>query len=224
MVDRPGFSFKRLQSGRSFCKYNKDEAKGFFKVKYPPNWKKKKKCSSLSVLCPHFASGAEKTSLSLSRKIDYTATTSASWFKLRIYRSIKLDNSFPVCESATIYARFCWVTLYIHHLWYMNYNKHWSEGRYSWMCWVVLIVAHIRPSYHRDMYVAKDKKSSVTIKYDPESGVGRIGSEAWKRHWWKEHIYAWQSETKNIKILTVITYRLQILSAINFMFHCIFYL
>ena len=185
---------------------------------------KKKKCSSLSVLCLLFASGAEKTSLSLSRKIDYTATTSASWFKLRIYRSIKLDNSFPVCESATIYARFCWVTLYIHHLWYMNYNKHWSEGRYSWMCWVVLIVAHIRPSYHRDMYVVKDKKSSVTIKYDPESEVGRIGWEAWKRHWWKEHIYAWQSEMKNIKILTVITYRLQILSAINFMFHCIFYL
>ena len=137
---------------------------------------KKKKCSSLSVLCLLFASGAEKTSLSLSRKIDYTATTSASWFKLRIYRSIKLDNSFPVCESATIYARFCWVTLYIHHLWYMNYNKHWSEGRYSWMCWVVLIVDHIRPSYHRDMYVVKDKKSSAN-------------NQVWPRKWgWKDWV------------------------------------
>lgn len=182
----------------------------------------KKKNARLSVLCPHFASGAEKTSLSLSRKIDYTATTSASWFKLRIYRSIKLDNSFPVCESATIYARFCWVTLYIHHLWYMNYNKHWSEGRYSWMCWVVLIVAHIVTT--GICMWSKTRRAQLTIKYDPESEVGRIGWEAWKRHWWKEHIYAWQSEMKNIKILTVITYRLQILSAINFMFHCIFYL
>ena len=29
------------------------------------------------------------------------------------------------------------------------------------MCWVVLIVAHIRPGYHKDMYVVKDKKSSA---------------------------------------------------------------
>lgn len=108
------------------------------------------------------------------------------------------------------------MTLYIHHLWYMNYNKHWSEGGYAWMSWVVLIAAHIRPSYHRDRYVVKDKKSSANNHAWLKKWGGGVGWEAWKRHRWEGHIYAWQCEMKNIKILTVITYRLHILNAINF--------
>lgn len=109
-------------------------------------------------------------------------------------------------------------------LWYMNYNKHWSEGGHAWMCWVVLIGAHIRPGYHKDMYVVKDKKSSAHNHVWPRRWGGGVGWEAWKRHWWKEHVHPSQSEMKNIKILTVITYRLYILNAINFMFHfCLYF-
>lgn len=58
--------------------------------------------------------------------------------------------------------------------------------------------------------------------YDPEGGVEGLGGKH-GRDIDEKNTYTPQSEVKNIKILTVITYRLYILNAINFMFHCIFY-
>lgn len=68
---------------------------------------------------------------------------------------------------------------------------------------------------------SKTRRAQLTIMHDSESGV-EVGWEAWKRHRIEKDTYMPGNEMKNIKILTVITYRLHILNAINFV-HCIFY-
>lgn len=55
------------------------------------------------------------------------------------------------------------------------------------MCWVMLILTHIRPSYHRGMCEAKDKKSSANNHVSVTQKVvelgGGVGWEAEKRDW-----------------------------------------
>lgn len=79
------------------------------------------------------------------------------------------------------------------------------------MCWMVLILARITPTYHRDMYEAKDKESSANnqVSVTQMRGVEcRVRYKTGKRQWWKEHTYTPKSKKKDSKILTVVLYRL----------------
>lgn len=63
---------------------------------------------------------------------------------------------------------------------------------------------------------SKTRRAQLTIMHDlGEVGVEGLGGKH-GRDIDEKDIYAWQCEMKNIKILTVITYRLHILNAINF--------